>query len=100
MTEDENRRLLEDTLAAAQAVESIQRSRQASVGNGGSANININAGGIGVAAALVACALMIGLNAMLILGFNDMNRRVDRMQDHLNAIYMQAPYLKQAEEAK
>lgn len=100
MTDEENRRLLQDTLSAAQAVEAIQRSKQASVSNGGSSNVNINAGGIGVAAALVACALMIGLNAMLLLNFNDMNRRVDRMQDHLNAIYMQAPYLKQAEEAK
>ncbi len=78
-------------------VERMERAGAALTGTGnavGSSNVTINAGGIGIAAALIACALVVGLNIAMLLTYADQARKIDRMQDHLNAIYMQAPYLK------
>lgn len=41
-----------------------------------------------------AVYLMLGLNAALLAMFVMHDRKIERMQDHLNAIYMMAPYLK------
>ena len=38
--------------------------------------------------------LMLGLNAALLAMFVMHDRKIERMQDHLNAIYMMAPHLK------
>lgn len=38
--------------------------------------------------------LMLGLNAALLAMFMMHDRKIERMQDHLNAIYMMAPHLK------
>lgn len=38
--------------------------------------------------------LMLGLNAALLAMFVMHDRKIERMQDHLNAIYMMAPQLK------
>lgn len=37
--------------------------------------------------------LMLGLNAALLAMFVMHDRKIERMQDHLNAIYMMAPHL-------
>lgn len=41
-----------------------------------------------------AVYLMLGLNAALLAMFVMHDRKIERMQDHLNAIYMMAPHLK------
>lgn len=41
--------------------------------------------------------LMLGLNAALLAMFAMHDRKIERMQDHLNAIYMMAPHLKPPE---
>ena len=38
--------------------------------------------------------LMLGLNSALLAMFVMHDRKIERMQDHLNAIYMMAPHLK------
>ena len=38
--------------------------------------------------------LMLGLNVALLAMFVMHDRKIERMQDHLNAIYMMAPHLK------
>jgi len=78
-------------------VDRMERAGAALTGSGnavGSSAVTINAGGIGVAAALIACALVVGLNIAMLLTYNDQARRIDRMQDYLNAIHAQAPWLK------
>ena len=56
--------------------------------------ININTGGVAVWVALAMFAFMAGLNWSLNAQLSDQNRKIDRMQEHLSAIYMLAPHLK------
>lgn len=73
-----------------------------------SAKIEVNAGGVGIWIATTACLMMLAVNIILIVLFvvqdakNDkvqdtQNSKIDKMQDYLNAIYMQAPHLKPKE---
>lgn len=73
------------------AVERISNHRD---GSQNVSHINIAAGGVGVWAAVTCCAVMLSLNMVLALMFLDLNRKYDRMQDHLSAVYMMAPHLK------
>lgn len=70
-------------------------------GNSSNATIQVNAGGIGMWVAVTCCAVMFVLGiAMAVLGglaYTSTQQRLDRMQDYLNAIYMQAPQLKPKE---
>jgi hypothetical protein len=84
--------LVESTVRLVKAVESFQASRAPSAV--GSSHVTINAGGLGVAVALIACALMLGVNLAMVATFVTQDRKIDRMQDHLNAIYMLAPQLR------
>jgi len=61
--------------------------------NASKSEININAGGIAVWIALAMFAFMAGLNWSLNAQLMDQNRKIDRMQEHLSAIYMMAPHL-------
>lgn len=63
-------------------------------GNRNTARIDINAGGTGVWIATTACCVMVAITLFMGLWLVEMSRKVDRMQDHLNAIYMMAPSLK------
>lgn len=45
-------------------------------------------------AAWNAVYLMLGLNIALLFVLASHDRKIERMQDHLNAIYMMAPHLK------
>jgi hypothetical protein len=69
-----------------------------SVGSGGNrvgnATITVNAGGVGVWVAVTCCAVMLTIGIIGGFLYIDQSRKVDQMQDYLNAIYMQAPYLK------
>lgn len=70
----------------------------------GNAIIQVHAGSIGVWIAMTCCITMfvIGI-AMAVLGglaYTSTQQRLDRMQDYLNAIYMQAPQLKPKETTK
>lgn len=60
----------------------------------GNATIMINAGGVGVWIATTCCIVMLALGIMGGFLYVNESRKVDQMQDYLNAIYMQAPYLK------
>lgn len=64
----------------------------------GNAVIHVNAGGIGMWVAVTCCAVMfvVGLSMAVLggLAYTSTQQRMDRMQDYLNAIYMQAPQLK------
>lgn len=75
--------------------------------NSNTTKITVAAGGIGVWIVMVLFAFMAGLNWSLNtklitqdIQLSDQDRRIERMQDHLNAIYMMAPQLKPAEESK
>lgn len=68
----------------------------------GNATIEVHAGSIGVWIAVTCCITMfvVGM-AMAVLGglaYTSTQQRLDRMQDYLNAIYMQAPQLKPKEQ--
>lgn len=73
-------------------------------GNSSNATIQVNAGGIGMWVAVTCCAVMFVLGvSMAVLGglaYTSTQQRLDRMQDYLNAIYMQAPQLKPKETTK
>ena len=62
--------------------------------NASKSEININAGGIAVWIALAMFAFMAGLNWSLNAQLTDQNRKIDRMQEHLSAIYVLAPHLR------
>lgn len=62
--------------------------------NNNRAEIHINAGGVGVWVATSACLVMLAVNLILVAVVFDQSRKVDDLGDYLNAIYMQAPYLK------
>lgn len=66
------------------------------------AQINVSAGGAGVwiSAFCAALCFVMLLAFGLALGFVylEHNRKIERMQDHLNAIYMMAPHLKPKDE--
>ena len=65
--------------------------------NANNAVININAGGIGIWIATTSCIVMLALNIALLVILSGHDRKIERMQDHLNAIYMMAPQLKPEE---
>lgn len=48
----------------------------------------------GAILALVIAGVMFGLNLALLFNLAAHDRKIERMQDHLNAIYMMAPHLK------
>ena len=68
--------------------------------NASNAVITVNAGGVGVWIATTACVVMLAINLGLMFMLFSHDRKIERMQDHLNAIYMMAPQLKPNEESK
>ena len=68
--------------------------------NANNAVIAINAGGVGVWIATTACIVMLAVNVALLFMVTGHDRKIERMQDHLNAIYMMAPHLKPPDEEK
>lgn len=69
-----------------------------------SSNIHINAGGMGIVIALGACLLCMtvamGCGFAFISSKQEINRqdqKIERMQDYLQNIYQQAPWLKPKE---
>lgn len=70
----------------------------------GTSTINVSAGGIGVVIAMCGCllsmAVALGCGFAFISSKQDINRqdqKIERMQDYLQNIYQQAPWLKQKE---
>ena len=76
-------RLLVETIALAAPT--------ASTGN---STITLNAGGAGIWVAVTCCLVSAVMNIGLAVAFIGHDRKIERMQDHLNAIYMIAPQLK------
>lgn len=73
--------------------------------NASKAEININTGGIAVWVALAMFAFMAGLNWSLNATLSDnrvsigeQNRKIERLEDYVQAIYAAAPHLKPKEE--
>lgn len=79
----ELRRLLRETQALT-----------APVSANGHAQITVSAGGIGVWIAAMCCVVMLVVALFLGLLYVDHSRKIDSLNDYLNAIYMQAPHLK------
>lgn len=82
-------------------VEDIKRHLE-SIGNhrNGTQNVTqvtFSAGGFGLWIAVTACLMMLVLNVVLGVLYLDLSRKLDRMQDHLSAIYVIAPSLKPKE---
>ena len=76
----------------------VERILKDALGNNtNTAKIEVNAGGIGVWVAVSACGVMMALNIALLFTLSGHDRKIERMQDHLNAIYMMAPHLKPKE---
>jgi|SRR5690606_16342054 len=66
--------------------------------NSNQSTITFNAGGVGVWLAASACAVMLGVNMVLIVILADHSRKIDDMGHYLNSIYMMAPQLKPKDE--
>lgn len=66
--------------------------------NSSNSTITFNAGGVGVWLAASACAVMLGVNMVLIVILADHSRKIDDMGHYLNSIYMMAPQLKPKDE--
>lgn len=71
---------------------------------GNQATITVSAGGIGVWIASTAAIVMLAVNMLLISVYvtdkQEMKSNINKMQDYLNAIYMQAPQLRPKEQEK
>lgn len=61
------------------------------------ATITVNAGGVAVWFAATCCAVALVASAFLALMVHDQAREIDRLNDYLSAIYMQAPQLRPKE---
>ena len=86
---------------AESALERVRRDLDAILPKNASTSvIAVNAGGVGVWIATTACVVMLAVNLGLMFMLFSHERKIERMQDHLNAIYMMAPSLKPADEEK
>lgn len=72
--------------------------RLLNTGNMNTAKIEVNAGGVGVWVAASSCAVMLVLNIALLFMLAGHDRKIERLQDYLQAIYAQAPHLKPKED--
>lgn len=80
--------------------EEIKRALSQMQGNRGMQNITVltaNAGGAVVALMALIAAFLCGLVVALGISVIDHGRKIDRLQDHLTAVYMMAPHLKPEE---
>jgi len=69
------------------------------MGTNGDSNIQqstvtVQAGGFGLWVATTCCALMLGMNLCLLVMLAGHDRKIERLEDYLQAIYTQAPHLK------
>ena len=64
---------------------------------GGDSTVTINAGGAGVWIAVTCCIVSFVINLGLAVAFLSHDRKIERLQDYISAIYMQAPHLKPEE---
>lgn len=88
-----------DGATLAEALEKFSRKAdQLMEGSRSSAKIEVNAGGTGVWIATTACCVMVAVGLFMGLWVVDLSRKVERMEDYLQAIYAQAPHLKPKED--
>lgn len=66
--------------------------------NASKSEINVNAGGVGVWIATTACIAMLAVNLVLAALWVGHERKIERLEDYLQAIYAAAPHLKPPEE--
>ena len=88
----------DDVRRLSEAITRVDRLSQ-EMGTNGDSHINqstvtIQAGGIGVWAAVTCCAVMLAMNVCLLFMLAGHNRKIERLEDYLQAIYAQAPSLK------
>lgn len=88
----------DDVRRLSEAITRVDRLSQ-EMGTNGDSHVNqstvtIQAGGIGVWAAVTCCAVMLAVNLCLLSMLADHSRQIDRLNEYLSAIYMQAPHLK------
>jgi hypothetical protein len=89
---------INDTLSAvernAESIKGTLEKMQVDRSSQSVSSLNVNAGGVGVWIATTACCVMIAVGLLLGLWVVDLSRKVERLEDYLQAIYAQAPYLK------
>lgn len=68
-------------------------------GSRNTAKIEVNAGGTGVWIATTACCVMVAVSMFMGLWVIDLSRKVDELNNYVQAIYMMAPHLKPEETA-
>jgi hypothetical protein len=81
---------------AESSLEKVRRDLDAilpSRNNSNTTKITIAAGGIGVWIAVAMFAFMVGLNWSLNTKLSDQERKIERLEDYLAAIYRQSPQL-------
>lgn len=66
----------------------------------GNSTVTINAGGAGVWLAVTCCIVSCVMNLALAVAFIVHDRKIDRLEDYLQAIYMMAPQLKPEKQPK
>jgi hypothetical protein len=88
----------EDVRRFAEATARVERLGQEIGANRDSANniatVNVNAGGFGLWVSTTCCAVMLAVNLCLLFALTDHSRKIERLEDYLQAIYAQAPHLR------
>lgn len=88
----------EDVRRFSEAITRVERLGQEMGANSDSqinqTTVTVQAGGIGVWAAVTCCAVMLAVNLCLLLVLSGHDRKIERLEDYLQAIYTQAPHLK------
>jgi hypothetical protein len=88
----------EDVRRFAEATSRVERLQEVIAGGGGSqvaqSTVTVQAGGFALWVATTCCAVMLATNLCLLFMFAGHDRKIERLEDYLQAIYAQAPHLK------
>ena len=88
----------DDVRRFVEATTRVQRLHDVMGANGDSqtnqTTVTVQAGGFALWVAATCCAVMLAVNLCLLFMLADHGRQIDRLNEYLSAIYMQAPHLK------
>lgn len=91
---------LDKFISAVRSLDGTIQKFNASTSPNNKAEIHINAGGVGLWIAVMCCLTMLIVMFFGGIAYLNMSDKVEKTQDYLNAIYMQAPQLKPKEDKK
>ena len=88
----------DDVRRLSEAITRVDRLSQ-EMGTNGDSHVNqstvtIQAGGFALWASATCCAVMLAMNVCLLFMLDGHDRKIERLEDYLQAIYAQAPSLK------